>query len=139
MGAVIVFVLTANRSPLPTHAPRVGCDIAILIIARNVAVSIHAPRVGRDKALSTPADIHIMFQFTHPVWGATPYAVYPRPKEQFQFTHPVRGATARRLYMDKVPMVSIHAPRAGCDIDGADGIYLLTQFQFTHPVRGATS
>ena len=34
--------------------------------------------------------------------------------------------------------VSIHAPRVGCDIDGADGIYLLTQFQFTHPVWGAT-
>ena len=33
----------------------------------------------------------------------------------FQFTHPVRGATDAKLKALKSSAVSIHAPRAGCD------------------------
>ena len=56
----------------------------------------------------------------------------------FQFTHPVRGATISSCTILPYCVVSIHAPRAGCD-----RCYYLTtsrrkQFQFTHPVRGAT-
>ena len=34
-----------------------------------------------------------MFQFTHPVRGATASWMYPLYPIWFQFTHPVRGAT----------------------------------------------
>ena len=35
--------------------------------------------------------------------------------------------------------VSIHAPREGCDIEGAISGNYKNMFQFTHPGRGATS
>ena len=79
----------------------------------------------------------------------------------FQFTHPGRGAT-RRAFVLSVPasVVSIHAPREGCDeemLSVADmttsfnsrtpggvrqnvtaNTSLTKLFQFTHPGRGAT-
>ena len=35
-------------------------------------------------------------------------------------------------------MISIHAPREGCDGQAWDGIKQISEFQSTHPVRGAT-
>ena len=35
--------------------------------------------------------------------------------EKFQSTHPVRGATAYALAVFRNDLISIHAPRAGCD------------------------
>ena len=57
-----------------------------------------------------------MFQFTHPVRGATPFQLLEGLyRILFQFTHPVRGATATRAELRTRSDVSIHAPRAGCD------------------------
>ena len=79
-----------------------------------------------------------MFQFTHPVWGATPFGTHragglgcfnsrtpcgvrralSRPSStatRFQFTHPVWGATAGEPLVQLALFVSIHAPRVGCD------------------------
>ena len=57
---------------------------------------------------------------------------------QFQSTHPVWGATGRIVQLPPVRLISIHAPRVGCDgqLD-----HLLSgdhKFQSTHPVWGAT-
>ena len=127
--------------------------------------------------------ITMKFQFTHPVRGATPVDAYGgldelcfnsrtpcgvRPgcgrqaarDEPFQFTHPVRGATSSEGGVHGQRIVSIHAPRAGCDLStsspslgwecfnsrtpcGVRPVPVeyrdITQvFQFTHPVRGAT-
>ena len=57
----------------------------------------------------------------------------------FQFTHPVRGATRRAAPRERRARVSIHAPREGCDKLGIQPLLLSSRFQFTHPVRGATS
>ena len=57
---------------------------------------------------------------------------------EFQFTHPVRGATALLDLGDVDGLVSIHAPRAGCDHREGDCERGEEAFQFTHPVRGAT-
>ena len=79
-------------------------------------VSIHAPRVGCDADRSSVFMISLVFQFTHPVWGATrrPRYVLNR-SNRFQFTHPVRGATQKSASPLSWLSVSIHAPRAGCD------------------------
>ena len=58
---------------------------------------------------------------------------------EFQFTHPVRGATPGGWRLSLQLQVSIHAPRAGCDIPELEGFYKQDMFQFTHPVRGATA
>ena len=79
------------------------------------------------------------FQFTHPGRGAT--------------TSSSQGATSRCSFNSRTPggvrlrpsrdvldisVVSIHAPREGCDIEVVRGIEKKQEFQFTHPGRGAT-
>ena len=58
---------------------------------------------------------------------------------EFQSTHPARGATrlnaASRL---QTQMISIHAPREGCDGRAAPPPLDNQRFQSTHPARGAT-
>ena len=79
----------------------------------------------------------------------------------FQSTHPARGATIHAVLLGQLCVISIHAPREGCDkllIDpplpgGAISIHapregcdaspsamapLVSAFQSTHPARGAT-
>ena len=125
-----------------------------------------------------------MFQFTHPGRGATqqrrcdrthPWRFNSRtpggvrlrahyviaPEDGFQFTHPGRGATSTRSIRAAFAIVSIHAPREGCDpLSSARGagvssfnsrtpggvrptsqepVETCWPFQFTHPGRGATS
>jgi len=57
----------------------------------------------------------IAFQSTHPVRGATTIHGNHCGINPFQSTHPVRGATREAAERWLVRMVSIHAPRAGCD------------------------
>ena len=102
------------------------------------------------------------FQFTHPGRGATgqcfpfrqigrsfnsrtPGGVRPRHDAndgrtvRFQFTHPGRGATRSDLTKSVEDyIVSIHAPREGCDQQKGGDIPAFRGFQFTHPGRGAT-
>ena len=56
------------------------------------------------------------FQSTHPVRGATTTS---KPtftlKVKFQSTHPVRGATKPDGDVQFYLLISIHAPREGCD------------------------
>ena len=56
---------------------------------------------------------------------------------KFQSTHPVRGATPLQHVLDADGLISIHAPREGCDTT-VEVAELLNVFQSTHPVRGAT-
>ena len=144
------------------HAPRVGCDLLGHRLPAQRLVSIHAPRVGCDLIADGTIDQRVLFQFTHPVWGATEqylllshkihlfqftHPVWGATNQQdvanqpyqFQFTHPVWGATSGQFNRFMSIIVSIHAPRVGCD-----SIYNPIQrptkaFQFTHPVWGATS
>src|SRR5699024_5127293 len=55
------------------------------------------------------------FQSTHPVWGATPGAGEKPGAVQFQSTHPVWGATESLDDEECDKVISIHAPRVGCD------------------------
>ena len=98
------------------HAPRVGCDGFCKTGTIRERVSIHAPRVGCDTSRGDVSPVEYMFQFTHPVWGATP------------------PAFARHC----AHLVSIHAPRVGCDSCEVRKSIRLPAFQFTHPVWGAT-
>ena len=56
---------------------------------------------------------------------------------EFQSTHPVRGATQRPDVPPEKRLISIHAPREGCDRMNAC-CTSTKLFQSTHPVRGAT-
>ena len=87
--------------------------------------------------------IGVAFQFTHPGRGATNFGSAGSRHSRcfnsrtpggvrhvtegmewmpqtFQFTHPGRGATRRVLPLPHATMVSIHAPREGCDLMHAE-------------------
>ena len=58
-----------------------------------------------------------MFQSTRPVRGATIAKTFKEDDRPFQSTRPVRGATQCRSPLDDKITVSIHAPRAGRDVN----------------------
>ena len=97
-----------------------------------------------------------VFQFTHPVRGATPrlarmssgnacfnsrtpcgvrlwYCIMWARGGRFQFTHPVRGATYVPYRLLIPNYVSIHAPRAGCDCQVWISIFSLVRFNSRTP------
>ena len=78
------------------------------------------------------------FQFTHPGRGATLGTLHHPGLMAFQFTHPGRGATICKGLSFRRGLVSIHAPREGCDSPVATQFRFSSGFQFTHPGRGAT-
>ena len=57
----------------------------------------------------------VQFQSTHPVRGATVFSSSFLALMAFQSTHPVRGATAKSSVCANFWVISIHAPREGCD------------------------
>ena len=59
------------RTLISIHAPRVGCDRRPSASPPACSISIHAPRVGCDRLLSSFPYRSLLFQSTHPVWGAT--------------------------------------------------------------------
>ena len=81
---------------------------------------------------------------TFPVWGATPCGV--RRYLHFLLTEPsIISIHAPRVGCDGTPVyltgdlaISIHAPRVGCDYNRPVQLFLFTDFQSTHPVWGAT-
>ena len=61
-------------------------------------------------------------------------------QQKFQSTHPARGATIAARNFANAIMISIHAPREGCDgrTETETAHERQGAFQSTHPARGAT-
>ena len=124
-------------------------------------ISIHAPRAGCDCIYVGLRDWMNNFNPRTPC-GVRLLPIIVRSVKAFLFqsTHPVRGATEVVFVIALGDVISIHAPRAGCDDGGLrDGVSsaisihapragcdgrlsrtrpLSGSFQSTHPVRGAT-
>ena len=66
--------------------------------------------------ISSTDRTYTAFQSTHPVRGATTTSTIITGFCRFQSTHPVRGATDGDDGQILVFLISIHAPRAGCDL-----------------------
>ena len=79
------------------------------------AISIHAPREGCDRIPKGDKGERGEFQSTHPVRGATDAVGNVIDGAKFQSTHPVRGATDQFDGHGQIAVISIHAPRVGCD------------------------
>ena len=127
-----------DANGISIHAPRAGCDFYRRCKATGRKISIHAPRAGCDVVGCVIAERLLIFQSTHPVRGATEVGTWqsktirhfnprtpcgvrqtrfakPAIRLVFQSTHPVRGATRGQIQIRGNRMISIHAPRAGCD------------------------
>ena len=109
------------------HAPRVGCD----------------PRSGKLRGFvfyfnpRTPCGVRRLSQFlrlacrkfqsTHPVWGATRKCGCQPPSAMISIHAPRVGCDSTPVCWSISKMISIHAPRVGCDAvaidtDGLDAI-----------------
>ena len=122
-----------------THPVRGATDILRLGV-KAVKISIHAPRAGCDCMRCHSHGQHgETFQSTHPVRGAT-WLWYESKSQSIDFNPRtpcgVRPATARCCGLCRI--ISIHAPRAGCDNGFNVPATFADAFQSTHPVRGAT-
>ena len=99
--------------------PRTPCGVRLFCLVgshHGIDISIHAPRVGCDVFFPLIRLGSPRFQSTHPVWGATRGGRQRcQGGKDFNPRTPcgVRrqsGPAGRR-----VPRISIHAPRVGCD------------------------
>ena len=101
-------------------------------------ISIHAPRVGCDKAANAANAENKHFNPRTPRGVRPPSSPSFNVPVLFQSTHPAWGATERKR--DKLPLtrISIHAPRVGCDADSNYTVKWEQTFQSTHPAWGAT-
>ena len=138
-----------------------GCDTLRPISERRAVCFNSRTPCGVRPSMGVSQKGDSMFQFTHPVWGATQQrsrshtlrqvsihaprvgcdfllSVIKRYRLVFQFTHPVWGATDGADDCRWYAGVSIHAPRVGCDARSSPDGHP-PRFQFTHPVWGATS
>ena len=83
--------------------------------SRDAFQSTHPVR-GATRRVSAVVEYADKFQSTHPVRGATFISARTTIRFMtFQSTHPVRGATGHGNRRDNRRVVSIHAPREGCD------------------------
>ena len=105
-----------NIDKISIHAPRAGCDSNRNKIHGHSSISIHAPRAGCDHCLG---DKHGCWEYFNP---RTPCGVRPiffkhscRNIKNFNPRTPcgVRHIAARSYFDGEI--ISIHAPRAGCD------------------------
>ena len=119
------------------------------------------PARGATRGEEAAADITDNFNPRTPRGVRPDISIFTRRLYKFQSTHPARGATVILLSIPSVSMyfnprtprgvrhiaarnfanaimISIHAPREGCDLvsDGAEVLRAI--FQSTHPARGAT-
>ena len=130
-------------------------------MARSSAhVSIHAPRAGCDEERLLVMTHLFSFNPRTPCGMRLFYECNNSFIIMFQSTHPVRDATPSSSKFQRLQPVSIHAPRAGCDVSIKSAsaatssfnprtpcgmrLFLACSatscagFQSTHPVRDAT-
>ena len=88
-GSDIMFSI----SKVSIHAPRVGCDYQPPSSHLSFPCFNSRTPCGVRPSLVLLLELYGVFQFTHPVWGATLKRWLSHDPFSFQFTHPVWGAT----------------------------------------------
>ncbi len=82
----------------------------------------------------------IVFQSTHPGWGATDIQNQMQKSNQVSIHAPRVGCDVPIVsFTPRIFWVSIHAPRVGCDCKLFHLLRSAVGFQSTHPGWGATS
>ena len=98
--------------------PRTPCGVRLTrwlqVRCTQIFQSTH-PVWGATRSASFKDAVRSLFQSTHPVWGATTVVAALVNWWKFQSTHPVWGATPGGMALRHFNLISIHAPRVGCD------------------------
>ena len=104
-----------SSTRISIHAPREGCDF------NSWTASVYKwhfnPRTPRGVRPTQYGGMNgeKQFQSTHPARGATQNYHVVHRGQSFQSTHPARGATLVSVVNAPHLLISIHAPREGCD------------------------
>ena len=104
------------RSAISIHAPRVGRDAGWAIRCIHYSISIHAPRAGCDHNSGGGFSEGFDFNPRTPCGVRRPRSSARRSRRDFNPRTPcgVRPDLFCGVFEDRV--ISIHAPRAGCDL-----------------------
>ncbi len=138
-GATYAEFACIEFKPISIHAPREGCDVANDSTA--AAISYFNPRTPRGvRHLSDGIAIFgLKFQSTHPARGATELnETFLINQCDFNPRTPRGVRRSSTCPPVQIPVISIHAPREGCDHLCLVGGHQSLEFQSTHPARGAT-
>ena len=136
---LLKYYLPIREKEISIHAPREGCDMGMTCIDRTD--EHFNPRTPRGVRLGANQVNRGPFNFN----PRTPRGGPRRPLHSsaitsiFQSTHPARGATHLLQGGSITSIISIHAPREGCDRDIPIHPTSIGRFQSTHPARGATT
>ena len=110
--------LSTSSSTTTDFNPRTPRGVR-LVRAFSPLLSINfnprTPRGVRLVSRQWPPRAIPVFQSTHPARGATRGTNSKSLQGIFQSTHPARGATSESLQRAWSVVISIHAPREGCD------------------------
>ena len=142
------------------HAPRAGCDFLATLQAPGKRISIHAPRAGCDNPYKVVTLWDNDFNPRTPCGVRRYKAAFVWRRENFNPRTPCGVRLSCLLPRAIRAEISIHAPRAGCDLpteltflrlyhfnprtpcgvrrSKREVFVILCRFQSTHPVRGAT-
>ena len=116
-GATQKWPLNWLIQEISIHAPIVGCDhLSFKIYTYLTHISIHAPIVGCDLVHGKKLIAVMIFQSTHPSWGATYNYKKVLEKMIISIHAPIVGCDqANAKYEYVMGLISIHAPIVGCD------------------------
>ena len=115
-GATVYIGETVCAEVISIHAPRAGCDYVFGVVCKPDDISIHAPRAGCDSTAAPRDSATNHFNPRTPCGVRLIARKTTMCRRLFQSTHPVRGATTSVPTVFQRQQISIHAPRAGCDV-----------------------
>ena len=116
-GATLISNVVAYCISISIHAPRAGSDSIYGISSTYFLISIHAPRAGSDNNTPTNTTKTGDFNPRSPCGERLKLSQLLLCWYLFQSTLPVRGATEAVTTATLLVSISIHAPRAGSDVD----------------------
>ncbi len=106
-------------SKISIHAPRVGCDTDTALTRCSLRYFNPRTPCGVRPISSSVAACKPAFQSTHPVWGATTSHCLSLFRFLISIHAPRVGCDASIRGSLSKSRISIHAPRVGCDLGDA--------------------
>ena len=114
---VKICMTTSSLTLFQSTRPVRGATPEHITYAGHYDISIHAPRAGRDRLTNNGTLRRTNFNPRAPCGARLASGHSFCPVTLFQSTRPVRGATSHGFMLIDDHHISIHAPRAGRDLN----------------------
>ena len=114
-GATDCKTVPGSYNGISIHAPRAGCDLQNRRSRSGLIYFNPRTPCGVRPAITALYSSQQVFQSTHPVRGATPPCARTSIARTISIHAPRAGCDVNFGFLVVQPVISIHAPRAGCD------------------------